>query len=180
MTTKENPDSGPAQESSAGRQRNPVVKWWRELTATTKCVIVVLPIVVGIVMGILGFILGRVFEVPGPTEIWRIATQPLATITTGLAALFAGLLAYTSGKQTRDQEKDHHGSDRCWLRLQWVIDKSSNETSGDTGLSPILRRAILKEIEMESKTLDDLSLRTAVATYSLLVGEAFADTSLIE
>ncbi|AHK35556.1 hypothetical protein Pd630_LPD10106 (plasmid) [Rhodococcus opacus PD630] len=155
-------------------KRNPVAKWWRALTNTTKCVIIALPIVTFIV----GYILGRAFQVPLPEVFWRIVSQPAATLVTGALALAAGGLAWKTGTQKRIQDEEHHRSDRCWERLAWVIDKGSNETPGDTGIGHDLRMSLLDEIDKEARTLDDKGLQVSVLKYIFEVAEAFAATDL--
>ncbi|MFM9262261.1 pentapeptide repeat-containing protein [Rhodococcus sp. 5A-K4] len=63
---------------------------------------------VGSVVGAGIFLLGRSFEVPGSSEFWDLAAQPLATTVAGAGAIAAGLLALHNGAKTRSLDASHH------------------------------------------------------------------------
>ena len=60
------------------------------------------------------FLLGRVscdsraFEVPGPTDFWRIITQPVATLLAASGVLGAAVIAYRSAQANRKQDAKQH------------------------------------------------------------------------
>ena len=145
--------------------------WWVSTTQVPRWGI---PLFVGLSMFI-GFLLGRWFEVPGSSEFWTIAGQPVATLFAGLAALGAAILAYITGKRAWHQAKEHHRSDRSWSRLQWVIDKGASPGSNDPGLTETLREKILDAIEAESYSLDDSTLKEAVVAYSTEVIDRYRE-----
>lgn len=63
---------------------------------------------VGILVCAAFFIAGRSFDVPGTTEFWILAAQPLATAVAGAGAIAAGLLALHNGAKTRSLDAAHH------------------------------------------------------------------------
>ncbi|WP_016885071.1 MULTISPECIES: hypothetical protein [unclassified Rhodococcus (in: high G+C Gram-positive bacteria)] len=148
-----------------------IATWWHSTTWVTRLVM----FGIAVLFLLIGYFLGRCVEVPGASEFWAIAAQPLATLFAGLAALGAATLAYVTGRRAWGQAKEHHRSDRCWSRLQWVIDKGSSPGSRDSGLSEALREKILDAIESEAFDLDDAALKEAVAAYSDEVIDRYLD-----
>ncbi|WP_009475903.1 pentapeptide repeat-containing protein [Rhodococcus sp. JVH1] len=55
-----------------------------------------------------GYLIGRLFAVPGSTQIWEVAAQPLATALAGAGAITAGYLAFHNGEKSRSQDAHHH------------------------------------------------------------------------
>ncbi|MCJ0949940.1 hypothetical protein MTX37_28880 [Rhodococcus sp. ARC_M8] len=152
---------------------------WADLPINTKRIFKLLSTGIAVIFLIAGFCLGRAVEVPGSEKFWSIGAQPIATLIAASAAVLAGALAFMTGLRSREQDREHHCSERSWSRLQWVIDKGSS-TNPDAGLDEGLRDAILSEIELEAAKLDDESLKKAVGFYRLQVSAAFAATDLIE
>lgn len=152
---------------------------WANLPIKTKRTFKSLAIGIAVICLFVGFFLGRIVEVPGSEKFWSIGAQPMATLLAAGAAVLAGALAFMTGLRSREQDREHHCSERSWSRLQWVIDKGSS-TNPDAGLDEGLRDAILTEIELEAAKLDDESLKKAVTFYTLQVSVAFAATDLIE
>lgn len=172
-----------ASEASATRVSGVITGWraqlWSDIPSDSRRVYKWLAPTIALLIFIVGYGFGRTVEVPGTHEFWRIATQPAATLIAALAAIFAGVLAFATGLKSREQDREHHCSERSWSRLQWVIDKGSS-TTPDTGLDEGLRDAILTEIEVEAAKLDDESLKKAVFMYSLQVVGVFATADIAE
>ncbi|MCA1008987.1 pentapeptide repeat-containing protein [Rhodococcus hoagii] len=55
-----------------------------------------------------GYLAGRAFAIPGSSEFWDIAAQPVATAFAGIGAIAAGALAFANGHRTRLQDARHH------------------------------------------------------------------------
>ncbi|WP_160098551.1 pentapeptide repeat-containing protein [Rhodococcus sp. T7] len=55
-----------------------------------------------------GYLAGRVVTVPGSTQLWDIAAQPIATALAGAGAIGAGYLAFHNGEKSRALDTEHH------------------------------------------------------------------------
>lgn len=123
--------------------------------------------------------LGRLYEVPGSFELWRVMAQPLAVFTAGLLAVGAAGITFaahsktssaasTSAQEQRDKEIRDEALERCWTRFLWVIDQSNPtqapqpRSAFPPDVEPVLVRALLED----AAKLDDPALLLFIAEYS--------------
>jgi len=89
-----------------------------------------------------GFFSGRAWAVPGSTQFWTVAAQPLATLAAGALALGAGALAlygvHLSSNRNRaataaeiKQRDDAAKVGELWKRFEWVVEQLSQQSSSD-------------------------------------------------
>lgn len=84
----------------------------------------------------MGVVIGKAFDVPGSTQFWELAAQPIATVCAGLGAVGAGALAYWNGQLSRKQEQGIYTADvvrerESALRTRYlaVAEQLANESS---------------------------------------------------
>ncbi|CAH0299950.1 hypothetical protein SRABI91_04508 [Rhodococcoides fascians] len=123
--------------------------------------------------------LGRLLEVPGSFELWRVAAQPLAVVTAGVLAVGAAGVTFAahsktssaasaSAKKQRDKEIRDEALERCWTRFLWVIDQSNptqppqSRSAFPPEVEPVLVLALLED----AAKLDDPALLLFIAEYS--------------
>ncbi|WP_142386972.1 hypothetical protein [Mycobacterium hubeiense] len=118
---------------------------------------------------IVGYAVGRLCAIPGTTEFWRIAAQPAATLTAGIAAVSAALIAAYQVRQTRNQDHRHHRNDEIWKRFEWVVDRLTSATGSNSATAPALTpkqaSEMLESIKNAADDLDDPHLSVMIGFY---------------
>ncbi|NKR52916.1 hypothetical protein GS481_01840 [Rhodococcus hoagii] len=91
--------------------------------------------------GAVGYSIGRVVAVPGPTAFWDIAAQPVATAFAGAGAITAGALAYLNGQRTRRLDAKHHAAEDARDRESSLRERYSEAARQLADPSPAIREA---------------------------------------
>ncbi|WP_155293752.1 hypothetical protein [Rhodococcoides fascians] len=138
---------------------------------------------VSVVLLAIGFCLGRLYEVPGTLEFWKVTAQPLGVVTAGLLAVSAAVVTFIAYHLTsdstarsatlqRDKEVRAEALDRCWERFRFIFDNS--ETGG--GEAPELPPEVIFEVVFllaeEAKTLEDQVLVQFIAQWGAFYADA--------
>jgi hypothetical protein len=130
----------------------------------------------------IGYIWGRVTEVPETTEFWKAVGPPVATFASGLCALAVGGLAFfgvvSTNTETRKQSERNEELKRCWERFIWLAGQTSG--AGDTATAvfpPEVVSDIVASLVTDARRLKDDTLVAALTKYQLLVvAQQFAET----
>jgi hypothetical protein len=133
-----------------------------------------------------GFAAGRTHEVPGRTEFWRVAGQPVATFGAGLCALVVGLGALfgvlevsrrTLADAAVDRKQTAHDLElsRCWERFNWVVEQAASSKAGAAELFPAeMITNMLKGLTADARRLKDTTLEEGLYSYSCMLAAQFA------
>lgn len=142
-------------------------------------------VVVSLVLLAIGFCLGRLYEVPGPLEFWKVTAQPLGVVTAGLLAVSAAVVTFIAYRLTsdsasasatlqRDKEVRAEALDRCWERFRFIFDNSETGGDDDPELPPEVIFEVVILLAEEAKTLKDQVLVQFIAQW----GSFYADAHL--
>ncbi|WP_183511385.1 hypothetical protein [Mycolicibacterium sp. BK556] len=126
-----------------------------------------------------GYVTGRFMAVPGTTEFWKVAGQPIATVTAAVLAIAAaGLALYgvhlsssrvrTSAASDVEQRVRNERVGRCWERFEWLVNQIE-DSDEKYAFPPELVVPTLEAVADEAATLKDDSLIRVTADYALFV-----------
>ena len=115
------------------------------LAARSRRIVAAAVAAVAVVAYGIGFLSGRAWTVPGSTEFWTVAAQPIATLTAGTLALGAGALAlygvHLSSRRSRaataaeiKQRDDAARIGELWKRFEWVVEQLSLQSPDDAAI----------------------------------------------
>ncbi|MFD9663444.1 pentapeptide repeat-containing protein [Rhodococcus sp. NPDC059968] len=102
---------------------------------------IVVPAAIGIVGLVLGYLAGRWVEIPGDTQWWDIAAQPIATFLAGVGAIGAGYLAFRNGEKSRALDTQHHKETTEGGRESGLRDRYTTAAGQLADDSPAIREA---------------------------------------
>lgn len=140
---------------------------------------------IGLVLLAIAFCLGRLYEVPGTLEFWKVTAQPLAVVTAGLFAISAAVVTFIAYRRTSDsaahsanlqREKEIRAEalDRCWERFRFIFDTSETGTNNDRQLTPEVVFPVVTLLAEEADALEDQVLVQFIAQW----GAFYSDTYL--
>ena len=143
-------------------------------------------VVIGLVLLAIAFCLGRLYEVPGPLEFWKVTAQPLAVVTAGLFAISAAVVTFIAYRRTSDsaahsanlqrvKEIRAEALDRCWERFRFIFENSETEGGDDPKLPPEVIFEVVDLLGDEAEKLKDQVLVQFIAQW----GEYYADAHLL-
>ena len=95
----------------------------------------------GLIGLVSGYIAGRLFAVPGSTQFWDIAAQPVATTLAGAGAITAGYLAFHNGEKSRALDTQHHRETTEGTRESGLRERYTTAAGQLANTSPAIREA---------------------------------------